>query len=193
MFIQVVQGRCTRRDELRTAMQETMQEMAPGEGFLGGTYGFTDDNELVAVTRFSDREAAMASSARPEAEAASQRMMTLMDGPVRFHNCDDVTIFLDGGSDRAGFVQIIQGRIDDPRRLKAMLADARLLHQLRPEMIGGTLAVEEDGTFTQTVAFTDEDAARRDEKVTPPPDVQDELTSALRGATYYDLHEPWFM
>jgi hypothetical protein len=35
---------------------------------------------------------------------------------------------MDGGSDQAGFVQIIQGKIDDPGRIKAMLADTSMLH-----------------------------------------------------------------
>lgn len=192
MFIQVIQGRCTRQDELRAAMQETMHEVPPGDGFLGGTYGFTDDDQMVAVVRFTDRAAAMANSARPEVDAAAQRFMALMDGPVEFHDCDDVTMFLDGGSDSAGFVQIIRGRVDDPGRLKAMLADTTQLRQMRPEIIGGTLAFEEDGTFTETVAFTDEDAARRGEEVEPPEDVRRELAYVMKEARFYDLHQPWF-
>ena len=44
----------------------------------------------------------------------AQRMAELMDGPPEFHDCDDVTVWLGGGSDDAGFVQIIQGQTDDP-------------------------------------------------------------------------------
>ena len=61
-----------------------------------------------------------------------------------------MTLFLDGGSDQAGFVQIIQGRVEDPSRIKAMLADTSMLHEMRPEIIGGTLAIEPDGSFTET-------------------------------------------
>ena len=34
-----------------------------------------------------------------------------------------------------------------------MLADTSMLHEMRPEIIGGTLAIEPDGTFTETIAF----------------------------------------
>jgi hypothetical protein len=41
-------------------------------------------------------------------------MSLSLDGPVSFHDCGDVTSFLDGGSDEAGFVQVISGHLDDP-------------------------------------------------------------------------------
>ena len=113
----------------------------------------------------------MANSARPEQGAWAEKMMGLMDGPVEFHDCDDVTLFMDGGSDEAGFVQVIQGKVDDPSRIKAMLADTTMLHEMRPEIIGGTLAIEADGSFIETVAFRDEDSAREGEKMPPPPEV----------------------
>ena len=40
--------------------------------------------------------------------------MALIDGPMEFHDCDDVTLMMDGGSDDAGFVQVIRGKVDDP-------------------------------------------------------------------------------
>lgn len=46
---------------------EWREKLAPGaEGWLGGTYGVTDDGEFVAVVRFESREAATKNSARPE-------------------------------------------------------------------------------------------------------------------------------
>ncbi|UUZ61151.1 hypothetical protein [Nocardioides sp. B-3] len=62
-------------------------------------------------------------------------------------------------------MQIIRGRVDDPSRLKAMLADTTSLHEMRPEILGGTLAIEPDGTFTETVCFTSEEAARQGEQI----------------------------
>jgi hypothetical protein len=119
-------------------------------------------------------------------------MRAVMDGPVEFHDCDDVTLFLDGGSDEAGFVQVIRGRVDDPARIKAMFADTTTLHEMRPDIIGGTLAVEDDGTFTETIAFRDEESARAGEQTEPPAEVRDVLASMMQGATFYDLHRPWF-
>lgn len=193
MFIQVFQGPCTRQEEMHELLDEWKRDLAPGaNGWLGGTYGFTDDNQLVGVVRFASREAAAANSGRPEQDAWASRMGELMDGPLEFHDCDDVTLLFDGGSDDAGFVQVIRGKVDDPSRLKAMLADTDALHEARPDILGATLAIEPDGTFTETVAFTSEADARKGEQVPPPEDVQRELAYAMQSATFYDLHRPWF-
>jgi hypothetical protein len=102
---------------------------------------------------------------------------------------------MDGGSDDAGFVQVIRGRIDDPSALKAMMTDTDELHRLRPDIIGGTLAIEEDGTFTETIAFTDEASAREAERrdyPEMPAEMRGTLEKVMATATYYDLHHPWF-
>jgi hypothetical protein len=193
VFIQIIQGKCTHQDELRAMAESWRTDLSGGAvGWLGGTYGFTDDDQFIGVVRFESREAAMQNSARPEQSEWAEKMMSLMDGPVEFHDCDDVMLFMDGGSDDAGFVQVIQGKVDDPGRIKAMLADTTMLHEMRPDIIGGTLAIEPDGTFTETIAFRDEASARQGEQVEPPPDVRDELASMMAGATFYDLHHPWF-
>jgi hypothetical protein len=193
VFIQVIQGKCTRQDELHALMDSWREEGGTNAvGWLGGTYGFTDDDDFIGIVRFESREAAMENSARPETNAFAEKMAALMDGPVEFHDCDDVTMFLDGGSDQAGFVQVIRGKVDDPARMKAMLADTTTLHEMRPDIIGGTLALEDDGTFTETIAFTDEESARKGEQTEPPEEIRGELESVMAGAKFYDLHRPWF-
>ena len=193
MFIQIIQGRCSRQDEMHALADEWREQLGPmADGWLGGTYGFTDDGMFLGVVRFEDREKAMANSQRPEQGAWAERMAALFDGPVEFHDSDDVTLLMDGGSDDAKFVQIIRGKVEDPSRLKAMMADAKMLHEMRPDILGATLAVEPDGTYTETVAFTDEESARKGEAVMPPDDVRADLEYAMQGATFYDLHHPWF-
>lgn len=169
-------------------------ELAPGaDGWLGGTYGFTDDDLFVAVVRFEDRDAATRNSQRPEQGAWAEAMVAAFDGPVEFHDSDDVTLLFDGGSDDAGFVQVIRGHVDDAGRLRTLIAsDLAELHRMRPEIIGASLAIEPDGSFTETVAFTDEASSRRGEQAELPEDVRAELAWALQGATFHDLHEPWF-
>ena len=196
MFIQMIQGPCTRQDEAHQVLDEWRRELAPGAtGWLGGTYGFTDDDQLIAVVRFESREAAMANSARPEQGEWAAKMDAVMDGPMEYHDCDDVTLMMDGGSDDAGFVQVIRGKVAEPERLKTLMTDTDVLHEMRPEIIGATLAIEPDGTFTETVAFTSESAARAGEQMEMPDmpaDVRRELDYAMKGATFYDLHHPWF-
>ncbi len=199
MFIQILQGKCTRQDELRERMDMWRRDMGDkADGWLGGTYGFTDDDTFIGVIRFESKEKAMANSDRPEQGEWWSSTEQLFDGPVEFHNCENVKIWMEGGSDDAGFVQIIRGKVDDPSRLSADLdALTNMLHESRPEIIGATLAFEDDGTFTETVAFTDEESAREGERKEMP--FSDEVRQAYQEwdkltheVKYMDLHHPWF-
>jgi hypothetical protein len=195
VFIQIIQGKCTRQDELRAMSDQWLRDLAPSAvGWLGATYGFTDDDMFVAVVRFDTKEAAEASSARPQQGEWWSKAEALFDGPVEFHDCSDVSQMLAGGSDDAGFVQVMRGKVGDGRRLKEMLTPSwtDMLHAARPEVIGATLAIEDDGTFTQTIAFTDEASARKGEQTEMPQDVRESLEAAMRDVTYMDLHHPWF-
>ncbi len=198
MFIQIMQGRCSKPDEMRAMTERWVSEIAPGAtGWLGGTFGFTDDGQSVAVVRFETKEAAQANSDRPEQAAWWAEMEQLYDGPVEFHDCSRVSMMMDGGSDQAGFVQIIRGKLDDPDALESGMREMEtLLHQARPDILGATLAIEDDGTFVETVAFTDEAAAREGEKTAEP---EGETADAMRrwdemthDVQYLDLHKPWF-
>lgn len=170
-----------------------LRDVAPGaDGWLGGTYGFTDDDQFLAIVRFESRAAAEANSTRPEQTAWWADMEQLFEGPVEFHDCEDVTLMMGGGSDEAGFVQVIRGKVDDVDTLKAMVTDTEQLHQMRPEILGGTLAIESDGTFVETVAFSDEESARRGEQTQMPAEVQQAFESAMHDVQFIDLHHPWF-
>ena len=191
MFIQVIQAKSSRRDEVRALTDEWGELPNEGSGFLGGTYGFTDDGDFFGVVRFESKEKAMANSERPETDAMAKRMGELMDGPPQFHDCDDVTEWRDGGSDDAGFVQIIQGRTDDPERLKeVMAADDDDMRAQRSDIIGGTFGLKADGSFINTVAFTDEASAREGEQKGGPPE---EIASLMSDLTFHDLRDPWFV
>ena len=194
MFIQVMQGKSSKRAEVRELGSRWQDEVGAGPGFLGATFGFTDDDDWFGVVRFESREAAMSNSERPETGEFSAKMGELMDGPVEFHDSDDVIEFLDGGSDDAKFVQIIRGRSDDRGAWKTLLDDSDGLRQMRPDIIGGTVAIEPDGSFTETIAFTDEASAREGEKNSGeiPPEVGEALQSLTEGAKFYDLREVWF-
>ncbi|KRC92395.1 hypothetical protein ASE25_03385 [Terrabacter sp. Root85] len=197
MFIQVIQGRCTDADALHRQMDRWSEQLEPGaSGWLGGTYGMTDDGEFVGVVRFDSRASAEANSARPEQGAWWEETARLFDGEASFHDCDDVTMMLDGGSDDAGFVQVIQGRLSDPERFRHMMEGPMdMLHEARPDIIGGTIAIAADGFFTQTMAFRTEDAAREGELKSPPPEAQaemDQMMALMSDVSYHDLHHPWF-
>jgi hypothetical protein len=192
VFIQVIKAKTSRQDEARALMQEWNDMPDEGTGLLGGTFGFTDDGTFIGVVRFESREAATANSDRPETDAMAKKMGEVMDGPPEYFDCDDVTVWMDGGSDDAGFVQVIQGRADNPDRLKEVMNEGTdELRQNRPDIIGGTLALTGDGTFINTVAFTDEASAREGEQKETTSGGE-EFRSLMQDVTFYDLRDPWF-
>ena len=193
MFIQIIQGTSTRHDEIRALAERWRDELGPtAPGWLGGTFGFTDDNMFLGIVRFESREAAMANSDRPEQAAWAEEMNALMDGQPEYHDSDDVVLLMDGGSDTAGFVQVIRGKVTDVERLKALFADTDELHRIRPEILGGTLMIEADGSFTETVAFADEESARAGERKELPPEFSEAMQSLMQDVTFLDLHRPFF-
>lgn len=193
MFIQVITAPCSRGEEVKALSRTWREELGPSaEGFLGGTFGVTDDNQFIGVVRFNSVEEARRNSDRPEQGQWAEKMSALMDGPVEFDDYEDVSTFLAGGSDDAGFVQVIRGQTSDVEGLKAMLADTDQLAERRPDVIGGTVGIKPDGSYTETVAFTDEASAREGEKQEPPPEVREQMQSLIAGATFYDLRDPWF-
>lgn len=199
MFIQIIQGKCSRQGELRAAFDRWREEIEPGAiGYLGGTYGFTDDGEMMAVVRFESRDAAMKNGARPEQGAWWSETEKLFEGPVEFHDCERVVMMMDGGSDKAGFVQIVRGKLDDPDALESGMREMEtMLHEARPEIIGATFAIEPDGTFTETVAFTTEAAAREGESKAMPTsgpehDMMQKFWESVHDLEFRDLHQPWF-
>ena len=63
---------------------------------------------------------------------------------------------------------MIRGKVTEPDRLKALMTDTDMLHEMRPDILGATLAIEADGTFTETIAFTSEAEARAGEQKEMP-------------------------
>jgi hypothetical protein len=70
VFIQIIQGRATNPDGIRTELDRWKAELAPGaDGWLGSTAGITDDGYFIAVVRFASEELARRNSDRPEQDA----------------------------------------------------------------------------------------------------------------------------
>jgi hypothetical protein len=198
MFIQIIQGRVADPEALQSQIDLWGNQLAPGaEGWLGTTYGTTDDGTFVAVVRFESEEAARANSDRPEQGEWWDTTRAAFDGAPTFHESSDVDLLLGGGSDDAGFVQVLQGRTGDVARLRALEQQGEsLMASNRPDIIGATIVIEPDGTFTETVSFTSEDEARAGESAEMPADVRqliDEESSLMQDVRYMDLHQPHFM
>lgn len=196
MFVQVLQGKPRDEAGLRRQLERWRQELAPGaEGWLGTTMGVADQGEFIAVVRFESEAAARRNSDRPEQGRWWSETARYFEGDPIFYDCREVDV-LDGGSDDAGFVQVIQGRTGEQERLRRLLAGmaGRGLKEHRPDVIGSTVAWHGDGGFTQTVYFTSEQEARAGERREPPPELRrllDEYRQLVHDLRYLDLRQPW--
>ena len=117
------------------------------------------------------------------------------DGEVTFHDCREVDEILGGGSNDAGFVQVMQGRSTDPERARKLMdQDADKWAEFRPDVIGSVTIGHEDGGYTMVLYFTSEAEAREAERKEPPPELQaqmEEMNKLSVGETeFYDLKQP---
>jgi hypothetical protein len=196
MFVQVVQGTVNDPAALMAAVQQWRDEVGPGAtGWLGSTGGVTDDGRFIAVVRFASEDDARRNSDRPE-QAQWWASTSVHFGDVEFHDCTEVFPLLGGGSDDAGFVQVIQGRVNDVAKLRQMMKQIEEeIARTRPDVLGGTVALHGDGGFTQVVYFATEEAARAGEATEQTPETQArgaEMASVFTAPpTFFDLRQPW--
>ncbi|WP_131748028.1 hypothetical protein [Frankia sp. Cppng1_Ct_nod] len=198
MFLQVFQGRVGDVEEVRSALDRWVADLAPtAPGWLGSTAGVTDGGMFVGLARFASAEEARRNSERPEQHQWWMETAKLFSGEVVFHDYTDVEQMMGGGSDDAGFVQVIQGRTTDAERLRALGREfERLAPGLRPDILGATAGLAGDGTFTQAVYFTSEEAARTGERAEPPPEVarlMEQENALMADLFYFDLRNPWLV
>ena len=196
MFVQVMEGRVSDVEGLRAQIERWRTELAPGAtGFLGTTGGTTADGNFIAVVRFESEEAARANSDRPEQSEWWAATSGLYEGDVTFTDCPEVDTFGAGGSDDAGFVQVIKGRADRAALASIAAETDEILRRTRPDVIGGIVAWPGDGTFIQTVYFTSEEEARTNEKREPATDEEREAWERMSGLmqmdAFIDISDPW--
>jgi hypothetical protein len=198
MFVQVIRSHTSDPDGVRERFDAWKEQLAPGAtGFLGSTSGVTADGEVVTIARFSDESSARANSDRPEQGAWWAETEKLLDRPATFRESSDVTVLLGGGSDTAGFVQVMEGHITDRDALSALDPTAEsFLRQHRPDLLGTVRVVCDDGSFTEAAYFSTEDAARSGE-LTPMPDEMAESFASYEAlvhvADWLDLTDPMLL
>src|SRR5690606_34694370 len=196
MFVQIIQGRAGEPDELREAFDQWYRDLAPdARGWLGTAAGMTPEGEFIGLARFESADAAKRNSQRPEQHQWWVETSKLFAGDVQFTDCTNVVTFLAGGSDEAGFVQVLQGEVRDTPRSRELIRELERLKEFRPELIGGIDAVHPDGRhFTQSCYFTSEAEAREGEQKELPPELAQTMMEGqeiYRDIRYFDLTEPW--
>ena len=198
MFVQIIEAKVRDKDKLRSQLDKWQQELAPGAtGWLGSTGGVAADGTFIGAVRFESADAAKANGDRPEQGAWFEETAQCFEGDVRFADCTDVDTFGRGGTDEAGFVQVIQGTGDREAMSAASEGLDEFFARVRPDVLGGYVAWEGGGRFTQVVYFTSEAEARkgeqeRDSQMTPEDtERMNKVMSAVQFERYIDLPEPW--
>jgi hypothetical protein len=197
MFVQVIEAKVKDVEQALEALRRWQRELAPtATGWLGSTGGITADGRFVGVARFDSEAAARANSERPEQDAWWQELSSAFDGEATFFESSEVDTMGAGGSDDAGFVQLMIGSTTDKARMRQL--DKEFEQQgssMRPDVIGGTTAWNGD-RFVSTIYFTSEAEAREGEQrmsEDPVPEAKaamEEMQAITSDIRFIDLSSP---
>ena len=199
MFVQVIQGKVTDPQAFRQQWETWQRDLKPtAKGFLGSTGGIAEDGTFIAAARFESEDAARANSEKPEQGEWWQQTERYLESPV-FYDCTDVDEWKGGGSDSAGFVQVIQAFVDDKETFRNGMKRMADAPDGRDDVIGGFVAWGPDDGFSQFVYFTSEAEAREGEAASADREYSAEekemwetWEKSTRDVRYIDLKEPWF-
>lgn len=196
MFVQIIEGRAEDPAGMKALMGRWTAELRPGaDGFLGTTAGVADDGRSIAIVRFESAAAAEANSRRPEQGAWWAEMSACYDGEVTFTGSEDVEFFLGGGSNDAGFVQVMKSSAIDREAMARMdAAFEAVAPTLRPDVIGSGRIWTGPTSAYDVTYFTSEAEAREGEAKDFPPefaDLMDDFQAMLASTEFIDLRDPW--
>ena len=196
MFIQVIKARTDDRDGLRRQFDSWKNDVKPGaKGYLGTTGGVADDGTVVMLARFESADAARQNSERDQQSSWWNETSKYLSG-VEFHDCTEVDTAMGGGSNDAGFLQLIMGRCTNKERARELNAQAEgMLAPHRPDVIG-TLTAWDGDWSCDAIYFSSEKAAREGEAsmADAPEDVRklyEEMPSLYADVTFVDVKQPY--
>ena len=195
MFVQVIEGRTQDAEGLKRQGERWQVEVGPGAiGYLGVTSGVTADGRAITIARFESAEAARANSDRPEQGQWWSEMAKYYDGEVTFTESTDTAEFLGGGSNDAGFVQIMKSTGVDRDRVARMDQEFERFAELRPDLIGSFRVWTGPDSCIEANYFTSEAEARAGEKKELPAEVQAmmaEFQDVMKNTEFLDLTDPY--
>lgn len=194
MFVQMIEGRTTDAEGLRRQGERWQADLRPGaKGFLGATAGVADDGRAITIVRFESEDAARANSERPEQGAWWTDTAKYYEGDVDFTESSDVTEFLRGGSDDAGFVQIMKVAGVDRAQVERLDGSLEQLAGARPDLIGGLRVWTGPDRYVEAAYFTSEAEARAAERAEVPEELQAtmaEFQEIVAKTEFIDLRDP---
>jgi hypothetical protein len=197
MFVQVIEGKVSDKAGLHRQMDRWEADLRPGAaGFVGSTGGVTDDGVGFAIARFESAAAAKANSERAEQGAWWSETEKCFDGPVSFTDSEDVEEFLGGGSNDAGFVQVMKTQAGPGRAVVKELDEQFEKHAStwRPDLIGGVRVWTSETSTVEVNYFTSEAEARAAENKEPPAELAElfsKYADVIANTEFLDLRDPW--
>jgi hypothetical protein len=194
LFVQIIEGKTQDGKALAERGESWQRELQPGaKGYLGVTAGTTADGRAITIVRFESEAAARANSERPEQGAWWAQTAKLYDGEPTFTESSDVTEWMGGGSNDAGFVQVMKTKRADRAKLEEMDQAFEPHMGARPDLLGGVRIWTGKDTCIDVAYFTSEAEARKGEKAEMPAELQklmENMGQAMGEVEYLDLTEP---
>ena len=193
MFVQVIEGRVKDADLYKRQGERWRQELKPGaKGYLGHTGGVTSNGRSIDVVRFESEADARANSERPEQGAWWNEMAKAFDGEPSFSESSDTELLLGGGSNDAGFVQVMKGKVKDAAAFRKWGREHEGdLKKIRPDLVGGMDVYQPDGSYVSVSYFTSEAEARENEKKMGDDPLMGEFMAHQVGdIEFLDLTDP---
>lgn len=194
MFAQIIEGTTSDADGLRRQGERWQSEVRPGAtGFLGATAGVTADGRAITIARFDSEASARANSDRPEQGAWWAETQKYYDGEVTFTESSDVEESLGGGSNDAGFVQVMKSSGVDRDRMKQFDDQIERFARSRPDLLGSVRIWTGADRCVEVAYFTNEADARAGEKAELPAELQAmmaDFEDMMQGTEFIDLTEP---
>jgi hypothetical protein len=194
MFVQIIEGQASDPEGLVRQGERWQREVGPGaSGFLGVTSGVAADGRAITVVRFESEAAARANSDRPEQGAWWSETEKCYAGDVTFTESSDTSELLGGGSDGAGFVQVMKVRDVDRSRIERLDQSLEQYASLRPDLLGGLRVWTGPDRYVELAYFTSEAEARAGEQAELPADLQAmmaEFGEVMATTEFIDLTDP---
>ena len=192
-----LRARCPTQSALRRQLDRWEASFVPAQpAFWAAPAGVTDDGVGFAIARFESADAAKANSERPEQSAWWSETEKCFDGPVSFTDSEDVEEFLAGGSNDAGFVQVMKTAAGPGRAVVKDLDERFEKHAStwRPDLIGGLRIWTGENSTIEVNYFTSEAEARANENKEPPAELAElfaQYSDVIANTEFLDLRDPW--
>lgn len=194
MFVQIIEGQTSDPDALMAAGEAWQAEVRDGAiGYLGVTSGVGEGGKAFTIVRFQDEASARANSERPEQSAwFEEHLATAYSSPPTFTESSDVSEFMGGGSNDAGFVQVMKISGVDRQKLEELDQTFEKFAGERPDIIGGLRAWTGSDSCIDVMYFTSEAEARKGESAEVPEELQKVMAEfgAMAQTEFIDLPNP---